>query len=79
MGLDPQAIASREYAAIRPCQHLPQAAWKQDDEQDQKDNNKPIPLVPGLKYRNFIVISVHLKSQSTNHKSQKKVKNQNEK
>jgi len=52
---------------------------EKNNEQDQNDNDKPIPLVPRFKYRNFIVISVHLKSQSTNHKSQKKVKNENEK
>jgi hypothetical protein len=34
---------------------------KQDDEQDQKDNNKPIPLVPGFKHGDFIFFGVHLK------------------
>jgi hypothetical protein len=34
---------------------------KQNDQQDQKDNNKPIPLVPGFKHGNFIFFSVHLK------------------
>jgi len=32
---------------------------KKNDEQDQKDNDKPIPLVPGFEYGNFIVVSVH--------------------
>ena len=43
----PRRSANREYASIRPCQHLPQAAWKQDDEQDQsrRVHRRPIDFV----------------------------------
>jgi hypothetical protein len=43
---------------------------EKNDEQDQKNDHKPIPLVPAFEYRNFIVISIHLhlKIQITNPK-----------
>ena len=49
---------------------------EKNNEQDQKKYHEPIPPVPGFEYRNLIVINVHLKPQNTNHKSQKKVKNE---
>jgi len=43
---------------------------EKNNQQNQKDNDKPIPLVPGLKYGNFIVVIAHLnlKIQITNSK-----------
>jgi hypothetical protein len=43
---------------------------EKNNQQNQKDNDKPIPLVPGLKYGNFIVVIAHLnlKIQITNPK-----------
>jgi hypothetical protein len=49
---------------------------EKNDQQDQKKDHEPIPPVPGFEYRDLIVINVHLKPQNTNHKSQKKVKNE---
>jgi hypothetical protein len=33
---------------------------EKNNQQNQKNNDKPIPLVPGLKYGNFIVVIIHL-------------------